>query len=141
MEGQPQSRGYSWAQMCFPLGADDPNISLLQSHSLLPLLLESLLRRLQGELGQKIIWEKSNHLSHSAKGYKERMAQENRRCSFRLLRFLNLKSVTIKSEDGQSSTGSLWRHNHNSPAKVLAFSPSNSSLRLLNKLVINNFIY
>lgn len=41
---------------------------------------------------RKYVGEKSNHLSHSAKGYKERMAWEKRRCFFRLLRFINLVS-------------------------------------------------
>lgn len=63
-----------------------------------------------------------------------------RRHFFRL-RFLNLKWITIMSENGQSSTEGLWRHNHNSSAKQLASPPSSSYLRLLNKLVIYNFIY
>lgn len=85
--------------------------------------------------------EKNNHLSHSAKGYKERTEWKKRRCFFMPLRFLNLKSVNIKSEEGQSSTGGLWRHNRISPAKLQVFSPSSSYLRLLNKLLIFNFIY
>lgn len=44
---------------------------------------------------RKYLWEKSNHLSHSAnKCYKERMTWVKRRCFF-TLRFLNLKSVAI----------------------------------------------